>query len=169
MPFSLKQRQCPHCGCAETLNCHSKLYGNDPLLAEGSCLRGQRVWCSNRGQRGGCGRSFSIFLAEVLPRHTLRAGGLWSWLTELLAGLSLKAAAEKTRLPFALESFYRLRRELRGDLDRLRTWLCRKQEPPQSTHRDPLLQTLAHLQCVFSDSPCPAAEFQRHFQRPFLG
>ena len=65
----LKQLCCPSCGAAETLNCNSRLYGNDPDGSEdGRIQRGQRVWCSNRGQRRGCGRSFSIFLAGVLPR-----------------------------------------------------------------------------------------------------
>lgn len=127
------------------------------------------MWCANRGQRGGCGKSFCLFIAEVLPRHTVRASGLWPWLLELLAGLSLKAAAEKLRVPFVLETFYQLRRKLRRDLDRLRTWLCRQEEPPQSTHSDPLLQTVAHLQSAFPKSPCPPAEFQLHFQHPFLG
>lgn len=169
VPFSLKQQRCPHCGCSETLNCHSKLYGNDPLAAEGCCLRGQRVWCSNRGRRGGCGRSFCVFLADVLPRHTFRASGLWSWLIGLRAGLSLKAAAEKLSLSFALETFYQLRRKLRCALDRLRTRLCREQKAPPSTHTDPLLQTAAHLESVFPGSLCPPADFQLHFQHPFLG
>ena len=86
-PFSLKQLRCPLCGAAETLNRHSKLQGNDPdTNCGGQVQRGQRVWCSNRGRRGGCGRSVSIFLAEVLPRHTVRAPALWSLLDRLLAG-----------------------------------------------------------------------------------
>ena len=72
IPFSLKQLRCPGCGAAETLNRHSKLYGNDPHASDGQAQgqRGQRVWCSNRGQRGGCGRTVSLFLAVMLPRHS---------------------------------------------------------------------------------------------------
>jgi hypothetical protein len=94
---------------------------------------------------------------------------LWQWLVPLLTGLSLKAAAEKPSLPFALETVYQLRRKLLHGLDRLRAWLCREQAPPKGTHADPLLQTLAHLKSAFPQSPCPPAEFQLHFQRPFLG
>ena len=66
----LKEFGCPFCGASETLNRHSKLYGNQvDGSQDGRIQRGQRVWCSNRGQRGGCGRSFSLFLAGVLPRH----------------------------------------------------------------------------------------------------
>ena len=94
---------------------------------------------------------------------------LWRWLVEVLAGLSFKAAAEKVRLPFALETVYRLRRGLRQCLASVRTRLCREQSPPVSSQTDPLLQTVEHLRAVFPGSSCPPAEFQLHFQRPFLG
>jgi hypothetical protein len=131
--------------------------------------RGQRVFCSNRGSRGGCGRTFSFFLAEVLPRHTFTATLLWKWLLQWLAAASLKAAVEKVQLPFALETVYRLRRRLRLRLDSLRALLCREQSPPKSAQADPLLQTTEHLRSVFARAECPAAEFQLHFQHPFLG
>ena len=142
--------------------------GNDPNATDGQTCRGQRVFCSNRGQRGGCGRTFAFFLADVLPRHTLTASWVWPWLVKLLAGLSLKTAAETLRLPFALETIYRLRRKLQRGLDAVRTRLCREQTPPGSAHADPLLQTVEHLQTVFPRSACPPVDFQLHFQHPFL-
>src|ERR1039458_5291384 len=105
--FRLKQQRCPRCGCADSLNRHSFLYGNDPFDCAKEAIRGQRVFCSNRGQRGGCGKTFSVFLADTLPRHTLTATFLWQWLIQKLAGLSAKAAAEKAKLPIALEPVYR--------------------------------------------------------------
>jgi len=102
----LKQHCCPVCGATETLNCHSKLYGNDPAsTAGGQIQRGQRVWCCPRGQRGGCGKSFPIFLAEVLPRHTVPASALWSLLERLRQGGSIQAALPALGLPFALECY----------------------------------------------------------------
>lgn len=127
------------------------------------------MFCSNRGQRGGCGKTFSLVLADILPRHTLTAALVWRWLVELLAGLSVKAAVEKSRLPFALETVYRLRRRLQRGLDRVRTRLWREQSPPASGQNDPLLQTVEHLRRVFPTSACPLAEFQFHFQHPLLG
>jgi hypothetical protein len=99
----------------------------------------------------------------------LTASLVWRWLVEVLAGLSLKAAAEKLRLPFALETVYRLRRSLRQGLGKVRTRLCREQSPPISTQADPLLQTVEHLRQVFSGGGCPPADFQLRFQRPFMG
>jgi hypothetical protein len=108
-------------------------------------------------------------LADILPRHTLTATLVWPWLVEMLAGVSVKAAVEKLRLPLALETFCRLRRRLQRELDRVRTRLCREQSPPVSRQVQPLLQTVEHLRAVFPDSACPAADFQLHFQHPFLG
>jgi hypothetical protein len=150
------------------LNRHSFLRGNDPATANGRRLRGQRVFCSNRGRRGGCGRTFSLCLAEVLPRHTFTASLLWQLLVRLLAGGSLKAVAEKLRLPFALEAAYRLRRQLRRKLDLIRTRLCRQRTPPISSQSDPLLQTVEHLQAAFPGAECALSDFQLHFRHPFL-
>jgi len=152
----------------ETLNRHSILRGNDPAQTCGQSLRGQRVFCSNRGQRGGCGQTFSLVLADVLPRHTLTAALVWRWLVELLAGLSIKAAVEKLRLPFALETLYRLRRRWQRGLAEVRPRLCREQPPPVSGQTDPLWQTVEHLRAVFPASACPLADFQLHFQQPLL-
>ena len=167
--FSLKQLSCPHCEQSETLNRHSILYGNDPSQFAKERVRGQRVFCSNRGRRGGCGKTFSVYLADTLPRHTLTATLLWKWLIQKLAGLSAKAAAEKAHLPFALETVYRVGRKLRRGLGRLRTLLCRKQGPPASTQADPVWQSVEHLQRVFPENGCPPALFQLDFQLPFLG
>ena len=108
-------------------------------------------------------------LADVLPRHTFTAWHVWSWLVELLTGLSVKAAAEKLRLPFALEAVHQLRRKLDRQLDSWRTRLCREQPPPASAQADPLLHTVEHLQSVFAGQVCPPAAFQLRFQHPFLG
>jgi hypothetical protein len=98
----------------------------------------------------------------------MTASLLWQWLSALLAGGSVKAAVEKLRLPFALETLYRVRRQLQHKLDQVRSCLCRKQPPPASAHTNPLLQTVEHLQQAFAGTGCPPAEFQLHFQQPFL-
>lgn len=132
-------------------------------------VRGQRVFCSNRGRRGGCGRTFAIFLAGVLPRHSVPSGLLARLLDGLMDGASVQEAVQRLRAPFALETFYRLRRLLCRHLDRVRVTLCSRQAPPTCGQTDPLLQTLLHLRCVFGAAPDAVAAFQLHFQRPFLG
>jgi hypothetical protein len=135
----------------------------------GQALRGQRVFCSNRGQRGGCGRTFSVFLAAVLPRHTVTASWLWQLLCRLLKGGSIKAAVEALAPPFALETLYHLLQRLRRRLSDVRGLLCREQKPPVSFQSDPLLQTVEHLQNVCRTEGSVLAAFQLRFQRPVLG
>jgi hypothetical protein len=166
--LGLKQLCCPFCGAAETLNCHSKLYGNDAQKPGGQIQRGQRVWCCDRGQRGGCGRTFSIFLADVLPRHTISAGCLWKVLRGVLKGGSIRATCKALSLPFALESIYHLLQRLRQRMASVRSALCRKLQPPVSSQTDPLLQTVEHLRNVFAQGDCPVADFQLMFQQRLL-
>lgn len=105
----------------------------------------------------------------MLPRHSVPSAVLARLLGGLLSGASLQAAAETLRVPFAVETFYRLRQRLRRRLDQVRVCLCREAQPPVCSHTDPLLQTVAHLHAVFCGERDVVAAFQRHFQRPFLG
>jgi hypothetical protein len=151
------------------LNRHSVLRGNDPAVVNGSLARGQRVFCSDRGQRGGCGKTFPLFFAEVLPRHTFPASLLWALLRALLAGKAIRAAAETLRLPFSSEAAYGIIRRVRRRLDGVRSWLCRERPPPPSSRTDPLLQTLSHLQTLFPRNSCALTAYQRHFQQALFG
>lgn len=132
-------------------------------------MRGQRVYCSNRGHRAGCGHTFSVFLSDTLPRHTVTATLLGRLLIALLAGVSLKGAAHCLGLPLPLETLYHLRQRLRRRLDALRTLLCERHHPPDSCQSDPLLQTVEHLQTLFPGTTALLSAFQLAFQQPFLG
>ena len=145
------------------------LRGNDPAVVNGQIVRGQRAFCSDRGQRGGCGKTFPLFLAGVLPRHTFTAGLLWTLLLKLLAGATIKAAAETLCLPFSLEAVYGIVRRCRRRLDLLRSCLCREHPAPASGRTDPLLHTLEHLQQAFPQETCALAAYQWHFQEALLG
>ena len=150
------------------MNRHSFLYGNDPTDYTKQAVRGQRVFCSDRGQRGGCGHTFALFLADILPRHTVRASLLWQLLCLLLTGGSIQAAVATLGRSLALETFYRLLRRLRRHLDRIRPCLCQRQKPPASVEADPLFHTVRHFQAVFATAACPLQEFQLVFARPLL-
>ncbi|MDR0352940.1 MAG: hypothetical protein LBI02_06225 [Opitutaceae bacterium] len=110
----------------------------------------------------------------MLPRHGVDAALLSRLLAGLLAGLSVKRAAEALRAPFALETFYHLLARLRRRLDAVRTLLCRETGPPACGDSDPLLQTIAHLRAACApharaDGHGMCAWFQTRFQCPFLG
>lgn len=137
------------------------------MTAAGTLQRGQRVFCSNRGNRTGCGKTTALVLCDVLPRHTVGAKALWAWVIGLLGGKSVRQASMK--LPFALETFRSLKTKITRDLDRIRTRLMGLSPPPSSRQSEALLQTFEHLHSAFAASACPVASFQLHFQTPFLG
>lgn len=164
----IKLQACPFCGKTGTLNRHSRMNGNDTRLASGTVNRGQRVFCSNRGRRNGCGRTFPVFFASVLPRHTFTAPLLWKSLRGWLTGSSIKASWESSGAPLSLDTFYHLLQRLRRKLDALRTALHALAPAPGGTTRDPLRQTLEHLRAVFATDPCPPERFQLRIQRPMM-
>lgn len=127
------------------------------------------MFCSDRGQRGGCGKTFPLFLAGVLPRHTFTAGLLGTLLLKLLAGATIKAAAETLRLPFSLEAIYGIVRRCRRRQGVVRSFLWREHPAPVSGQTDPFLQTLEHLQLTFARHPCALAAYQACFQGAWLG
>jgi hypothetical protein len=96
----------------------------------------------------------------VLPRHSFTATLLSQLLVQWLARGCIKAAAETLRLPFALESVYHVLQRWRQRLDEVRSYLCRRRSPPESSQTDPRLQTFEHLQSLFAGSLCPVSEFQ---------
>ena len=169
--FLLKACRCPFCGKTGTLNRHSLLTGNHPVCADGKCWRGQRVFCCNRGQRGGCGGTFSILFSHIIPRHTFTAPQLWTVMKSLaMTGhLSIKAAWERAGAPLSLEGFYHLLQRWRRRISSLRPALCRIAAPPAGRHADPLKQTIEHLHAAFSSEKNALSAFQMRFQRSVTG
>jgi len=165
----LKQTRCAHCQRIGTLNRHDRLKGSDPAEASKQMLRGRRVYCSNRGQRGGCGRTMRIVFAWILPRHTVKAGMLAGLLKHLGSGGSIKSAWERSRLPLQLQSIYQLVQRFRERLSAVRSALLSRCPPPASLDSDPLLQTAEHLRCAFPSEKCPVAAYQYAFQSPIMG
>ncbi len=167
--LTLKQRRCPHCGVRGMLNRHSRCYGNDPDTVQGKQVRGQEVFCSNRGRRTGCGGTVRVLFAAVLPRHSFSATLLWIVLEILLRGVSIKAAWEQLHPGLSLESVYHILQRFRNRLDAVRAALFRRCSPQRSSQVDPLLQTAEHLRYAFPLESCPLSAFQRHFQSPLMG
>jgi hypothetical protein len=166
---NLKQTRCAHCRRTGTLNRHDRIQGNDLETVDKQTVRGQRVWCSNRGRRGGCGRTMRIVCAGVLPRHSVSALMLGDLLKRLCGGGSIQSAWEQCRLPVHVQSVYHLLQRFRARLDAVRVALLARCAPPGSGHADPLRQTAEHLRCAFPGTGNPVEAFQLAFQVPIMG
>lgn len=165
----LKLIECPSCGIQGYLICNGLLYGNDPTqMCCARIERGQRIRCSKRGHSKGCGKSFCIHWASILPNRSIDSALITAFLNAVLqcAG-KIHAAWQQGRRLFSLSTAYRIWKALDAAQSILRQQLCQCTGPPQSKERLPRLQLLVHLRAAFAGDD-PVKAFQGHFQSPWL-
>lgn len=164
---TIKFVPCPHCGKVGFLNRHGFLKGY-PLKGSNKMVRGCRVYCSNRNNRTGCGRTCSLLLSTLLLGFSIGTGLLWGFVEKVLSGNSRKHAWEELNTGLPVENAYRLWNRLVKEQSRLRTHLCRKTGPPVCASNNPMAQLIAHLDCAFPSSKCGFSAFQDYFQAPLF-
>lgn len=153
---------CGYCRRTGTLNNHGKLRN------QAGEVRGVRVWCCPRRKGNpGCGRTFSVWLGSVLPRHSVSAEVLSRFLKAWgeLRGHVL-AAWERARTGFSSDSAYRWVKGFLGNQGEVRTRLCRVRAPPPTRGAGILADLFGHLSLVLGSDRFIEA-FQIRFQRPW--
>ena len=163
-----KQQQCPRCRRFSALIGHGFLVGyaehtNDLVV------RGRRLLCSNRGRRGGCGRTVSLRIASELAGFSARTWALSRLMLAAISGVSLRATwTQHVASPLSLRSGYRLHKRLLKAQAHLRTTLSTASPPPDCDGVHPLSQVLSHLHQVLGSHECVLSRFQLRFQRHLL-
>ena len=162
---SLKQRKCPHCYIIGNLILHGYLKGYAPDHCTEQCKRGHRIYCSNRGNRKGCGRTFSILLAIFMKRFMFCTNRIFNFLKDILEGVcTTRCVPEFMSVP----SGYRIRKLFEINQHHIREKLLQKERPPFCCSDNPLLKTINHLVLCFPDKDNPIQAFQQYFQMPFF-
>ncbi len=168
----LKQTPCPHCKVVGTLIWHGFLRGYDDSNPPRKAVRARRVFCSNRHRRPGCGRTFSVWLADKIRRLNLTTGSLWRFLQRAAAG-PIAAAIRTVECHLSDRTWQRLWKRFDRAQSKIRTALCGRCPPPELPARPPpepaprpAAEVLAHLQAAFPDAN-PIAAFQ-HSLRTFF-
>lgn len=165
----LKLTLCPHCNLSGFLILHGYLYGYSEYSNSQLITRGRRFFCSNRNNKSGCGKTFSVLTAGLLPKFIIGAQSLWRFFVNIKYGLSLACAFRRSGCKMSQSSVYRLFKKFAINQARIRSFLTRINDPPAADHvKSPLIQTILHLNHVFASSACPITEFQHRFQVPFL-
>jgi hypothetical protein len=164
-----KQMPCPYCRRSGMVIGHGLLVGYSEHSSD-QVVRGRRFVCSRRFRRAGCGRTFSVLIASVIARFTVRTGTLSRLLIAIVGGLCPKAAWERHAASgLSLRSGYRLWRRILHAQSHLRTTLCTACPPPSCTDPRPPAQFLAHMQRALGPAECLFAAFQLAFQRHLFG
>lgn len=166
----LKQTSCPHCNLVGTLIRHGSLQGYDDSKPQRKCIRARRIFCSNRHNRNGCGRTFSVFKADKIKRRSLSTRSLGRFLKLAVAG-GIGAAVRAARSYLSDRTLQRIWKRFTLAQSKIRTNLlgrCPPPEVPASSSHAPEAEVLVHLQAAFPDADCPIAAFQVATQTCFL-
>jgi hypothetical protein len=162
----LKQTPCPHCKAVGTLIRHGFLRGFDESSPR-KTLRARRIFCSNRQARRGCGRTFSVWLADKIRRLSLTTGALWRFLHRA-AVVGILAAIRGSNCHLSDRTWQRVWKRFDLAQSKIRTALSGRCPPPElPAEHQPAAHVLAHLQAAFADADCPIAAFQ-HTLRTFF-
>lgn len=165
----LKIKPCPYCKRFGTLNRHGFLRGYDENYQQQKIVRAQRVFCSNRNRAAGCGRTFSVCLANKVKRLFLTAPRLWSFLKQVVSGGDKTQAFRSLNCGRSGSAPYRIWRRFLESQSVIRTALSGLCRPPDITSDQPAELTLAHLEAAFEDHPLdPIAAFQATLQVSFM-
>jgi hypothetical protein len=166
----LKQTPCPHCQAVGTLNRHGFLRGYDEGDSQRKAIRARRIFCSNRYRRRGCGRTFSVWLADKIRRLSVTTHALWRFLQHAVAGSITAACRGVADCRRSDRTWQRIWKRFHLSQSKLRTALsayCPPPEPPAKPSRRPATQVVAHLRAAFPDANCPITDFQ-HSTRTFF-
>jgi hypothetical protein len=171
---TLKHMPCPRCKVVGTLNRHGVLRGYDEKSPRRKTVRARRVYCSNRNARPGCGRTFSIWLADKIRRLSLTTDCLHKFL-KLVVANGIATAIRDLDCHLSDRTLQRIWARFNHGQSKIRTALstqCPAPQFPADAPGTPAAQVLAHLEAAFPDSAfpdrnCPIAAFQ-HTMRTFF-
>jgi hypothetical protein len=163
----LKQYPCPFCRVIGCLILHGFLSGYGDTNGHRT-KRGHRIFCSNRNKCKGCGRTASLLLARFIKHFLFTTHTIWKLLANILSGLCKQKAMKDTSVPASQSAPYRLWKRLCSNTTHIRTCLSRIAGPPDTDSSIPEIQTVKHLETVFTGSPNPIYAFQLYFQTSFF-
>ncbi len=167
---NLKLTHCPNCQEVGYLILNGILYGNDEKICTKTILRGHRIFCSNRNQRKGCGKTFSILDSGILKRFTISTRSFWLFLINIFNGMNPVPAFKTLKLSFSTTTIYRLIKTFSNAQSHLRTLLSQRCKPPSlKLNSSSLYETIHHLKYAFKNTPFnPITAFQLTFQKTFI-
>lgn len=170
--MQLDVARCPHCKQTHHLVSHG--YIRKKQIGAAPQAVGKRVFCSNRHQRSGCGRTMQLYL-DATVRYLHHAGcAVVAFALSLIAGMTIQHAYQQATGTTTPRHAYRWLQRLRAQLTAYRGLAHRpplhdspaRAAPDRPPRLLSLLPTIQVLEQRFGQPLC--AEYQLRLQRPFL-
>jgi hypothetical protein len=162
------QVQCPHCSKTRQLISHGRVYRHD---RQGPSVRsvvvGKRVFCSNRYQHTGCGRTLQIYVVQVIPRLRYGTSEVFRFVSALLSECDVNEAYSAATGQSDPRQGWRWLKRLALNLGAFRCWLAKAGAEPVawqlrgSRRVRLLLSTLAALFALLPTCPCAHLQWQQ--------
>lgn len=121
LKYHQNQLECTHCLKHDQFVSHGIIYKQRSIDVKEKV--GKRIFCSNRYGRTGCGRTFQLYLAMVIPRFRYGAAQLFIFISSLLAGMMLTDAYCKATAQTDSRNGWRWLNRLRLKLAEYRTFI----------------------------------------------
>ncbi len=149
---SLFKTKCPHCNQIGYLLKHSKIYRASKVKNK-TKYHGQRVFCSNRNNNNGCGKTFPLNLTIKLPRLNLHTKETSKF---LLHYIDSKSARKSWMKHFKncddITKPYRFLQLANKSICKLRPFLCTLARPPDKKDKTNCLDLFKHISNAFQSN-----------------
>lgn len=165
--FALKSTPCPGCRKIGTLNRHGFLRRATPKK-QSDTIKARRIFCSNRFNRNGCGKTFSVYLSMCFKSLQITAKSAWLFLLSILEGMSIEKAyySHEPCLCLSLSAFFRFWIRFKNSQDSLRTALILTGINASRSFSDPVRETIYHFSLIFfHPEKTPIELFQETLQK----
>lgn len=160
----LQYKLCQHC----KQSCHLLSHGyvrkktSDQPIAK-------RIFCSNRHQHTGCGRTLQLYVSSVIPALHYSGMAIMAFLMVFIQGKTITHAYQAATLSASPRNAYRWLHKTMARLSEFRSlglYLPKAQSSPGSLRRSLLHSTFNALTQHLGSPLCSA--YQQQLQRPFL-
>lgn len=162
--------QCPHCSKSDQLVSHGVIYKQRSMNEREPV--GKRVFCSNRYQHSGCGRTVQLYRTQVIPSLQYGTAQVFLFLSSLLMNLTLEDAYETATGQTEPRNAWRWLQKLMHKLTDFRFFLkdhLKLENACIQLNNRRLTLLLSTLKALFSELlHCPCAHYQLHSQHAFI-
>lgn len=170
LDFHQDQLECQFCLKPDQFVSHGIVYKQHGIDTKESV--GKRILCSNRYGRSGCGRTFQLYVASIIPSLHYGVDQLVVFIFGIFSGLSVEQAYSSATESADIRNAWRWLKRLRLKISEFRCFLSLKSttHSQQFLSRSHSLQVLLpSLSDLFSQTPdCPCTHYQQQHQSAFF-
>ncbi len=161
----IKGETCPHCSNKNYLIVHSIVYRN--TKTGDRIMTGQRIYCSGRGNKLGCGKTFQLYFSMFTPAIHYSTIEFDIFLLGLINDQSIQESYHIATKTQDSRNAYRWLNRIKQKIFDLRHFINQSCTSKSHTkYRNPLIETINHLKDILRIAI--ANSFQLKVQKSFI-